>query len=389
MSSSQPVAANPGSRNLEATVSVGSFHRVRFGRDYLSPSNPAFPELFVPGVDGPVKALFVLDESLRKAWPALEESIHACCDTHKDRFRVTDILTIPGGERCKNDTGSLDIILGAIEKRGICRQSYVIAMGGGALLDVAGYAASIAHRGVRLIRFPTTTLSQADSGVGVKNGINRFGKKNFLGSFDVPAAVLNDETYLTTLSDRDWRAGFSEAVKVALIKDQAFFEEIENLSEEIEGRNLETLNPIIQRSAELHFKHIVEGGDPYELTVARPLDFGHWAAHKIEQMSDFSVLHGEAVAIGVALDTIYSAVMGHLSWEDADRVCRCLSKMGFSLSHEVLKDRETLFEGIEEFRQHLGGELAVTLLKGIGEGFTCHEIELAKMGEALERLEEV
>jgi len=92
--------------------------------------------------------------------------------------------------------------------------------------------------------------------------------------------------------------------------------------------------------------------------------------------------------MGVALDTVYSSVMGYLDTESAERVCSCLRKMGFVLTHDAMADRETLFEGIEEFRQHLGGELAVTLLKGIGEGFTCHEIDLGKMSEALDMLAE-
>ena len=111
----------------------------------------------------------------------------------------------------------------AIHEYGIDRHAYVLAVGGGALLDMVGYAAATAHRGVRLVRVPTTVLSQNDSGIGVKNSVNAFGKKNFLGTFAPPFAVFNDFTFLTTLSDRDWRAGISEAIKVALLKDATFF----------------------------------------------------------------------------------------------------------------------------------------------------------------------
>ncbi|MCA9410135.1 MAG: 3-dehydroquinate synthase [Candidatus Omnitrophica bacterium] len=386
MSSSQPIAARLGVDRLEAPVTVGTLHRVYFGSDFLSAENVTLSNLIEPKPDGPTRALFVLDQSLSTCWPDLEERIREYQAAHADRFTLTKVLELPGGEASKNSSRAYEALLQAINDEGICRQSYVVAMGGGALLDVAGYAASTSHRGVRLIRFPTTTLSQGDSGIGVKNGINKFGKKNFLGAFDVPIAVLNDEKYLTTLSDRDWRAGFSEAVKVALIKDGAFYEEVEKIASRVMERDHDLLMPIVHRSAELHFRHIVEGGDPFERTVARPLDFGHWSAHKIEQMSDFSVLHGEAVATGVALDTLYSATAGHLGMDSAIRACQCLKDMGFSLHHPVMDRHEDLFEGIEEFRQHLGGELAVTLLKGIGEGFTCHEIDLSKMEEALGRL---
>src|SRR6202022_3179540 len=106
---------------------------------------------------------------------------------------------------------------------GLDRRSYVVVVGGGAVLDAVGFAASIAHRGIRLVRLPTTTLAQADSGVGVKNGVNLFGKKNWLGAFAVPWAVINDTAMLATLPDRDFVCGFSEAVKVFLLKDPAAF----------------------------------------------------------------------------------------------------------------------------------------------------------------------
>src|SRR5204862_2038620 len=126
---------------------------------------------------------------------------------------------VPGGERAKQSPALIAALHADLQRLGIDRQSFVVAIGGGALLDAVGYAAATAHRGVRLIRVPTTVLAQADSGVGVKNGINAFGKKNFLGTFAPPAAVINDSTFLVTLSDREWRSGLAEAIKVALLKD--------------------------------------------------------------------------------------------------------------------------------------------------------------------------
>ena len=131
----------------------------------------------------------------------------------------------------------------------IDRHSYVVAIGGGAVLDAVGYAAATAHRGVRLVRVPTTTLSQDDSAVGVKNGINAFGKKNFVGTFAPPHAVLNDFDLLTTLDDRDWRAGISEAVKVALLKDSAFFAWIEQHARELDERSLDAMAMLVHRCA--------------------------------------------------------------------------------------------------------------------------------------------
>src|SRR5204862_561409 len=127
------------------------------------------------------------------------------------------------GERVKNKHDWVLRVHHAIERAGLCRHSFLAAVGGGAVLDMAGLAAATAHRGIRHIRIPTTVLSQNDSGIGVKNGVNAFGKKNFLGTFAPPFAVINDSGFLTTLDDRDWRSGIAEAIKVALIKDAPFF----------------------------------------------------------------------------------------------------------------------------------------------------------------------
>ena len=134
--------------------------------------------------------------------------------------------------------------------------------------------------------------------------------------------------------------------------------------------------PIIRRSAEWHLEHITRGGDPFEMLEARPLDFGHWSAHKLEVLSEFSLRHGEAVAIGVAIDTVYSSLALGLPKEHAQQVLRCLSELGFTLDCPQLHDCEPLFAGLEEFRQHLGGRLTLTMLTGIGQPVEVHEVNL-------------
>jgi 3-dehydroquinate synthase len=267
----------------------------------------------------------------------------------------------------------------------------VLAVGGGALLDVAGLAAATAHRGVRHVRVPTTVLSQNDSGVGVKNGINAFGKKNFIGTFAPPFAVINDFDFLATLPDRDKRAGCAEAVKVALIRDSQYFEQLERDAGRLAAFDPDAMQSMIRRSAELHLDHIAAGGDPFEFGSARPLDFGHWAAHKLEQLSDYQLRHGEAVAIGIALDTIYSRNVGLLPAPAAERVLALLENLGLELfSNEMLHlDAESqlaVLKGLEDFREHLGGELTLTMLQDIGHGVEIHEINLPKMRDAMAEL---
>lgn len=224
--------------------------------------------------------------------------------------------------------------------------------------------------------------------MGVKNSINYFGKKNFLGTFAPPVAVFNDDQFLITLTDRDYRSGISEAIKVALIKDPAFFEWLENNAAALTARDMGTMKYLIKRCAELHLNHIASR-DPFEKGSSRPLDFGHWSAHKLEQLTNFGVLHGEAVAMGIALDTVYSNLSGRLADDDTHRAIHLIKKMGFEITHpllEVNSDDSPILVGLQEFREHLGGQLTIMLLNHIGEGVEVHEIDIAilkRAGEAL------
>jgi 3-dehydroquinate synthase len=302
-------------------------------------------------------------------------------------------LELPGGERVKNEWRYVLEALRTIQEALICRHSYVVVIGGGAVLDVVGFAAAIAHRGVRLIRIPTTVLSQDDSAIGVKNGINAFEKKNYLGTFAPPFAVINDSRFLTTLSDRDWRSGISEAIKVALIRDASFFEFIEAHAAPLKQRDLPAMERLVRRSAELHYAHITSSGDPFELGSSRPLDFGHWAAHKLEQVSDYQLKHGEAVAIGIALDTTYARLCGFLPEADWRRVLNTLVGVGLpiytpELSQHLDKDSDSrnVLRGLTEFQEHLGGRLTVMLLNGIGRAFDVHEIRRDVMIKSIDIL---
>jgi 3-dehydroquinate synthase len=230
------------------------------------------------------------------------------------------------------------------------------------------------------VRIPTTTLSQADSGVGVKNGLNAFGKKNFVGTFSPPHAVINDFNLLSTLDARDKRAGYSEAIKVACIRDAAFFDAIEQDADKLNAFDPAAMKSLIHRCAELHLNHITTSGDPFEVGSARPLDFGHWSAHKLEQLSRFRIRHGEAVAMGVALDVLYSREVGLLDAKSAERIVSLLEKLGLAVFASEMLNRDSLgnwqiLTGLDEFREHLGGELTVTLLKKIGTGVEVHEMD--------------
>lgn len=331
------------------------------------------------------KVLVVLDEGVAQAHPNLKLKIQEYFKQYQQQLVLVDeVMHIPGGEAAKNDESYIHKVLDKVNTFGIDRHSYILAIGGGAVLDAMGYAAAISHRGVRLVRVPTTVLSQNDSGVGVKNGINFLSKKNFIGTFAVPYAVINDDSFLTTLEDRDWRSGISEAIKVALIKDYNFFEWIENNALALNDRDLSVMNELIYRCADLHIKHIQNSGDAFEQGSSRPLDFGHWAAHKLEQLSSFAIRHGEAVATGIALDSTYSYLKGYINEQELQRIINTILNLGFSLWYPEMDNR--IIIGLEEFREHLGGKLTIMLLNKLGTGFEVHEMDHDLLAKSIDYL---
>jgi 3-dehydroquinate synthase len=290
-------------KTITQTFSVSHEYRISFTKSLFNTSNTMLPEILKSsGTGKSVKTVVVMDDGVAAHHPLLTEEISAFFTVHAASLSLCAApLLVTGGEATKNSLTDVEKVLHLINDAKVDRHAFIIAIGGGAVLDMVGFAASIGHRGIGIIRVPTTVLSQNDSGVGVKNSVNFFGKKNFLGTFAPPVAVINDSDFLLTLDDRHWRAGISEAIKVALIKDRRFFEWIETNVSRLSNREMEPMQYLIHRCAEMHTEHIGRGGDPFEKGSSRPLDFGHWAAHKLEQLTNFEVLHGEAVAIGICL----------------------------------------------------------------------------------------
>jgi 3-dehydroquinate synthase len=379
--------------SIRRNVRLDLSHEVFFTRDAFEMDNSTLADLLKGDKPGKrTKAIVYLDEGILDGNPNLPKLIS---DYFAANQSSLDLVCAPGfvrgGEEAKNDWNLVEVIWSDLNKYGMCRHSYVIVVGGGAALDLVGFAASTAHRGVRLVRFPTTTLSQGDGGVGVKNGINFFGKKNWVGTFAVPEAVVNDFSFLRTLPDNQKRAGYVEAIKVALIRDRAFFEWIEGRAHELAKFMAQPMEQLIRRSAALHLDHIAGSGDPFERGSARPLDFGHWIAHKLEPMSGFEVGHGDAVAIGLAADVVYCARVGLLKEEAAERVLGLLESLGFEIYHPLLHAKNEqggsiILNGLEEFREHLGGKLTITLIQALGQGVEVHQMDDEQVLFAIDNL---
>ncbi|MDW8372983.1 MAG: 3-dehydroquinate synthase [Planctomycetota bacterium] len=369
---------------------------VTFTRDVFAIDNPHLLEVVRScenEVGAPVRAAVFVDQAVLAARPRLERDIIAWFAHHAEHGLALAASPYPvsGGEAIKDGLPIIERVARICVDLHLCRHSYLIIIGGGAVLDAVGLAASLVHRGLRHIRLPTTTLAQCDAGLGVKNAVNLFGIKNLIGSFTPPTAVINDLRFLETQDARTWRAGLAEAVKVAIIKDAEFFARLEALAPALAARDATAMAEAVQRCATLHLEHITGSGDPFERGTSRPLDYGHWLAHRLEALSQHRLQHGEAVAIGVAADSLYAASIGRLSSGDAERVVRLLQRLGFRLWDAcfTLRDaqgRRQVYAGLEQFREHLGGQLTLAMPDGLGRQRDIASIDIALYEQALAQL---
>jgi 3-dehydroquinate synthase len=307
---------------------------------------------------------------------------------------VAPVKAVTGGFEIKNNPEFIISTLKELGELHIDRQSFVVVIGGGSVIDAVGLAVALLHRGARLVRMPTTVLGQDDAGVGVKNGIDFNGQKNFMGCFAPPFAVINDLSFLETLSDEDWFGGFAEAIKVSIIRDGSFFEQIEQAASAICNRDISVAEQIIRRSAELHLHQISKGGDPFEFGSARPLDFGHWAAHRLEVISGHELGHGYAVSVGIALDTIYAEKLGLITSDEATRIIALLRALKLPIYSSWLEVTDEtgkllLLKGAEDFREHLGGVLNITLPTSIGTAIEIHELDTELVAESIATIQKL
>jgi len=338
------------------------------------------------------RAIVYLDGGLAEAQPQLVGQIKECFHSHPRRLElVGQPVIIPGGEQAKTGWSVVRDVMWTAGNAHLDRQSFVVAIGGGAVLDMVGFAASLVHRGLRLVRVPSTTLAQCDAGVGVKNGMDEHGQKNFVGTFAPPFAVINDLELLRTLEDRDWIGGAAEAFKVAIIKDAEFFDQLCASAGRLRARDQQAMEACVKRTALLHLEHIRTSGDPFEFGSARPLDFGHWAGHKLETISGFKLGHGQCVSIGIALDSFHAMRQGLISQGEFERIVSAMRECGLPVWSELLAQRTPdgtleILAGLAEFREHLGGALNVTLPDGIGGKIEVHEINPLFVEEALDEL---
>jgi len=362
--------------------SVSFAYPVHFTRRVFATGNPLLASVLAKR-PSPARVMIVMDSGAADATPGLAQQIKDYFDAHAGRIeRVGEPLVVPGGENAKNGWGCVREIMSRAGRAHLDRHSTIVAVGGGCVLDMAGFAASLIHRGVRFVRIPTTVLAQNDAGVGVKNGMNDGGAKNFIGTFAPPAAVINDFEFLKTLPQGDWISGVAEAFKVAIIADKPFFRQLCTMAHKLKKRNQAAMETVVHRTAKLHLRHIATSGDPFEFGSARPLDFGHWAAHRLELMSNFMLTHGQAVAIGIALDSTYARLKRMIPEDEHAAIIKGLTACGLPI-YSPLLERPELLDGLEQFREHLGGKLCITLPCPLGAKREVHRMDTQTIRRAV------
>ena len=290
-----------------------------------------------------------------------------------------NFIDIPGGDQTKN-INQLNEIIEKVLTYGIDRQNVIIAFGGGVIGDIAGFAASILLRGINYIQVPTTLLSQVDSSVGGKTGINSKIGKNLIGSFHQPQAVLADINILKTLPNREFRAGFAEVVKYGLIKDLEFFNWLNQEYDSIFVHDKIKLQKMITKSCEIKAKIIKN--DEKEGGKRALLNLGHTFAHAIESFGNFDgrIIHGEAVSIGICLAFKLSNKLCFCSTDDTKKVINLFQKSKLPTSlHDIKKISISTSGMIQKFKldkKNRQNELTFILNKRIGESFIKHNVSV-------------
>lgn len=323
----------------------------------------------------------ITDETVAQAqWPRLKASL--------DQAGIgTEAIILPAGESTKS-WSQLENLLDQLLLREVERGDHIIALGGGVIGDLVGFAASILKRGCHFIQIPTTLLSQVDSSVGGKTAINARAGKNMVGAFHQPALVLIDPTVLDTLDPREVRAGYAEVVKYGLIGDADFFGWCERYGQLLlDGDSLARAHAI---GASVTAKAAIVGEDERETSGRRALlNLGHTFGHALEAETGFSsrLLHGEGVAAGMALAFRFSAARGLCPVEDAVRVTQHLREAG--LPHDLDSARvdasgAALVAHMLHDKKRTGGTLPFLLARGIGETYLAKDVDLADVERFLD-----
>lgn len=302
-----------------------------------------------------------------------------------------ETLVMECGEQNKSLETTLDI-LDRMEKFGVLRRSEpIIAIGGGVLLDVVGFASSMYRRGVPYIRIPTTLMAMIDATLGVKTGINYFERRNRLGTYYGPHSALIDTTFLKTVDKREISNGAGEILKMAVVKDKTLFNLLEqhgkNLLDTKFQHNDEIVNNVINLSIRGMLEELVD--NMWELELERLVDFGHSFSPLIEMKSLPVFLHGEAVALDVVLSCAISNVRGCLRDDELKRVIKVACDFSLPWTHPLFRDEELIYEALSDTILHRNGSQNLPLPLTIGKSIFVNDVDKNQIRKAAKVLEEI
>lgn len=355
------------------------------------PSTPATSYPIVIGRDFLTGLLARLREQFPKQWPFVVSDANLQKSGWLDKLigkeTVGRFVIDPAGEDSKT-LATVGAIVEAMEALSLGRDTLVIGLGGGTVGDMAGFAASIFKRGVPVVHVPTTTVAQADSAIGGKTGVDSSLSKNAFGTFHHPAGVYIDVATLGTLDDRQFRAGLVESVKHALIADAAYFAFLEQNLDGILTRDLDRLEQLAAFNCRIKGR-IVEQ-DPTEINQRRLLNYGHTIGHAVESAAKYTLLHGEAVAIGIAAALQIEKHMGLADADRIERICALLGWLSVPLSIPGDLSPERLLELLTRDKKAVSGWPRFVLLEAIGkplvrDGQYAHEVPSDLVRQVLDR----
>ncbi len=273
------------------------------------------------------------------------------------------LLVFAAGEESKNSQ-VVDTLHTQLLKNGVRRDSLIIALGGGVVGDVAGYVAATVLRGVKFVQVPTTLLSQVDSSVGGKVGVDHPLGKNLIGAFHQPSAVFIDPDLLKTLSPREFRNGLAEVVKIGAALDRTLFQMLERHALQLSKNDPALLTDVIRRSVEL--KAAVVAEDEFEVGVRKTLNLGHTFGHALETALNFRIKHGEAVAIGMVAESAMAVQLGLLEGKHFNRLVELLKTLKLPTRVPLIKHKKKFLEALKADKKSSGGGVKFVLLNAIG-----------------------
>ncbi|MCL8013472.1 sedoheptulose 7-phosphate cyclase [Streptomyces sp. AS02] len=352
---------------------------VNIVRGLLDPANPVLARAC--GADGqqPTRCLVVVDDKVHTLYA---ERIRA----YLDAWRVESFWKVLPGDEAAKELDSAVAVTEAMTAMGLLRRTEkVVAVGGGVVLDVAGFAASLYRRGVPYVRVPTTLLGQIDAGIGVKTGVNHGTHKNRLGTYYAPETALIDPEFLATVDPRHIVNGTAEIIKMALVKDAALFELLETTFAGAGPQSLAAGGPAATEVISRAIAGMLDELEPnlWEQVLERSVDYGHTFSPSLELRADPPLLHGEAVAVDMAICVALAHHRGLLSADDTDRALRLMHTAGLPITHPVFTT-DLLEEALRDAVKHRDGFQRVPLTDGIGRVRFVNDLTREELGRARE-----